>query len=697
MRLFKTALAAISLVAVAFLPAPTALPAQPVPLGSAASVKTDLSGEWRDTARRPLAPAAALAGVPHDFSPSAATPAVPIAAGAGPAPIAIGRKVTRIHFLHTFEPGPDTLAWQRAETAAKEKGDNVPDLPTLFTYRIHLAAGGRIDFPVRWDESIHGRTRDDFWDPLFGMTGDLPLAPIAALSPLPGEPGKVRALYTLSWPNPAPDREVLSVEILPPASPGAGSGHLLAITTDDKPSPGRLLFASPAASSPGDGSFGRPFADLHQAIDQLQPGDTLYLRGGRYLPTRRLLLTRSGAEGRPITLSAYPGETAIIDASRYTFSADPTLKSLRKSPFETRIGFVQIDRQSDWVIRNLRFENMISMGVFANEVTRTDILHNHFFLSPASAIFLTGHHSRANHNTVIRACSLEAFRRHFAHDPARDTDPVLVAHREFLDNRKRRGGFGDECIDVGGTGSTHLEGSFNEVCWGDKEGFDTKGGPEHVKVLHNYIHRNQFWTGLYIDGWTAPLRHVEVAYNVVAHNWGSGIAVNVEFGPLVENVHVHHNLSFNNDLAGIDIGRAGKDGPRRALIIEHNTVVNNGHAQRNRNPAGGINLGSPNVEDIIIRNNLVLDNRDYGLAVFGPAADRAGKNIVLTHNLLWPRPENGWIRDSKNFYADSGENPVFADPRLVDPAKGDFRLRTDSPARGAGTGGADLGAFPYRP
>jgi MYXO-CTERM domain-containing protein len=32
------------------------------------------------------------------------------------------------------------------------------------------------------------------------------------------------------------------------------------------------------------------------------------------------------------------------------------------------------------------------------------------------------------------------------------------------------------------------------------------------------------------------------------------------------------------------------------------------------------------------------------------------------------------------------------DPRFVDPATGDFRLEPDSPARGAGEGGVDLGA-----
>lgn len=685
------------LIALGVLAAAQMLTAQPVSLADVASARASLAGPWRDLAGRALEPGGPVGGVAHSFTPSAATPVVPITPGAAPVRIPVGRPATRIHFLHTFAPGPDTAAWQRAETGAKEKGDNVPDLTTLFTYRIHYTGGGTLDFPVRWDEAIHDQRRDAFWDPLYGMTGDLPLARVAALTPIPGTSGKVGVLYSATWTNPNPERPVSGIELIAPASAAVGNGILLAVTTDATPPTGRILFVAPVSGGAGDGSLRAPFTDLHRAIDALQPGDTLFLRGGRYQPTRRLLLTRSGTEGRPITVAAYPGETAIIDASRYTFSQDRTLAGLGRSPFQTRIGFVQIDKQSDLVLRNLRFENIISMGVFANDVTRVAIEHNHFHLVAASAIFLTGRHSHANHNTVIRACSLEAFRRHFTHDPARASDAILVAQRDYLDNRRRRGGFGDECIDVGGTGSSHLEGSFNEVCWGDKEGFDTKGGPENVRIFNNYIHRNQFWTALYVDGWTAPLRNVEVAYNVVCHNWGSGIAVNTEFGPMVENVHVHHNLSFNNDLAGIDIGRAGHDGPRRGLVIEHNTVVNNGHAERNRNPAGGINLGSANVEHITIRGNLLLNNRDYGIATFGPASAREGKGIEITHNLIWPRQEDGWVRGSDTFYAEAGAQPRFADPLLVDPAAGNYRLRPDSPARGAAHGGADCGAFPFAP
>ena len=71
----------------------------------------------------------------------------------------------------------------------------------------------------------------------------------------------------------------------------------------------------------GDGSEKSPWKSLGNALHRLQPGDTLYLRGGTYY--ERVFPGKSGTEQSPITISSYPGELAIIDAGLREFAETP--------------------------------------------------------------------------------------------------------------------------------------------------------------------------------------------------------------------------------------------------------------------------------------------------------------------------------------------------------------------------------------
>jgi len=73
------------------------------------------------------------------------------------------------------------------------------------------------------------------------------------------------------------------------------------------------FYASPSGASSGDGSISRPW-DLKTALKQppaLQPGDTLWLRGGKYYGPFVSYLT--GTASAPITVRQYPGERATLD------------------------------------------------------------------------------------------------------------------------------------------------------------------------------------------------------------------------------------------------------------------------------------------------------------------------------------------------------------------------------------------------
>lgn len=95
------------------------------------------------------------------------------------------------------------------------------------------------------------------------------------------------------------------------------------ITPTPTPTPvptptGNFVIAAPNGSPSGNGSAANPF-DLQTALNQpsaIQPGTTVYLRGGTY--TGRFISNLSGSTNNPITVRSYPGEWAKINGNKTT-------------------------------------------------------------------------------------------------------------------------------------------------------------------------------------------------------------------------------------------------------------------------------------------------------------------------------------------------------------------------------------------
>ncbi len=70
-----------------------------------------------------------------------------------------------------------------------------------------------------------------------------------------------------------------------------------------------------------DGTEQSPWKSLSHALRRLQPGDTLYLRGGVFY--EQVVLTKSGTAEKPITIASYPGELVILDGGLRDFAESP--------------------------------------------------------------------------------------------------------------------------------------------------------------------------------------------------------------------------------------------------------------------------------------------------------------------------------------------------------------------------------------
>src|SRR3989442_6735799 len=108
-------------------------------------------------------------------------------------------------------------------------------------------------------------------------------------------------------------------------------------------------FAAPAGSSTGDGSR-RPW-DLQTALrggnGKVQPGDTVWLRGGTYTSTSPINSTLAGTPSAPVVVRQYPGERAILDARGATSPTNRGDFLTASGDYSTFWGFEVMDSDPD--------------------------------------------------------------------------------------------------------------------------------------------------------------------------------------------------------------------------------------------------------------------------------------------------------------------------------------------------------------
>ncbi len=568
-----------------------------------------------------------------------------------------------ICFLHTFNPGADLREWF-GESLRRQRQDEEPaEPPTLFRYRVHYADGGTLEVPVRWGEAIHDWLRPD-WEPYVGLLKDMAWGRVAWTAPSPARPSEKLVLYAMEWPNPRPDKLITTIDVVSANGPeqNYGAPAILAITLQQKTATGETYYVapSPTGDDANPGTFERPWGTLHKAAEALQPGDTVYVRGGRHRPDRVVEVQRSGTPEAWISFLGYPGETAVIDGRDVPLGG------------RNRRGILDVPDQSYIRIKNLHVYNSQGQGIGASGYAHhVEFLHNTVFFTCGTGLGAwrgpevgSCHHIRAIGNRLLSTCS-------------------RAANRELL-GRDRRGA--EECLDAGGI--TDFEYAYNEVFYGDKEGIDCKGPCRRGKVHHNYVHH----TGsIYIDAWNDRIEDIEVYSNVNHDSWG-GFKLSTEGAAPADDVSFHHNLVYGCRAHGIYVTDYGEEKP--------NNIKTNIHIYNNTchdNDQFGIFLEGQEVRDVIIRNNICTANDKFQIGAAGQDFDAL--NIQIDHNLI-----DEFYDRTDEARAIRGEELIVSDPLYVDPVAGDFHLQAGSPAIDAGHPApryndpdgtrADVGALP---
>ena len=74
-----------------------------------------------------------------------------------------------------------------------------------------------------------------------------------------------------------------------------------------------VYYVSPTGIDTDPGTIGQPFQTITKAVSVAVAGDTVYVRGGTYVLTATITLSKSGTSGARYRLLAFPGERPLLD------------------------------------------------------------------------------------------------------------------------------------------------------------------------------------------------------------------------------------------------------------------------------------------------------------------------------------------------------------------------------------------------
>ncbi|MGW0820349.1 carbohydrate-binding protein [Streptomyces sp. NPDC002845] len=114
-----------------------------------------------------------------------------------------------------------------------------------------------------------------------------------------------------------------TIRLSPTTSAGLPNIDYLDVETGDTPSPtGPALYVAPNGTDSAAGTESAP-TTLTSAISRITPGGTIYMRGGtyRYSQTVTIPAGNNGTSGDRTELSAYPGETPVLNFSAQSESS----------------------------------------------------------------------------------------------------------------------------------------------------------------------------------------------------------------------------------------------------------------------------------------------------------------------------------------------------------------------------------------
>ena len=279
------------------------------------------------------------------------------------------------------------------------------------------------------------------------------------------------------------------------------------------------FFLSTQGSDQGDGSLQAPWATFNHAIWKLRPGDSLLVRQGHYQEGEiwiRKARGMGGADGRYVTLMAYPGEKVELDGPR---------RMIVDADYMRIQGFTFVNTYS------LDFPSWEGPDLS----THAEILDNHFIGNFLLPIEFCGRNSLIQGNLIdSRNGSSHAIYLHYGYNNVLRNNRILGTYKYGI----------------------HM---YDEHKNEDPQGF--------VRTYHDITLEGNYVTGCrmragIILGTSADnptpgvtMQRVVIRRNIICENGGQGILVKAWQGR-ISDVSIYNNTIYQNVEEGIQIENA---------------------------------------------------------------------------------------------------------------------------------------------
>ena len=462
--------------------------------------------------------------------------------------------------------------------------------------------------------------------------------------------------------------------------------------------PNTSFYVSTSGNDSNPGTQTAPWRTVQHAADTARAGSIVNVRGGVYEELVSINVSGNMSDGF-VTFRSYHGETAVLDATRFTPAGRTGILTIHNQSYVRIEGFE---------IRNFHTaeHRLAPLGIDVHgagshiELLRNNVHHieqtfegrdapgsggNGFGIAvygtdaktPITDLIIDGnevHHLKTGSSeSLVVNGNVTNFR---------------ITHNVVHDNNNIG-------IDVIGFERTAPDPAVDQARDGVVSGnlvynITSKGNPAYRD--------DESSDGIYVDGGTRIL----IEQNVM-HNVDFGIELASEHKDRSTSyITARNNLIYHCHTAGVSIGGYA---PERGHT-EHSIVINNILYENDTSATGSGEFQLQwNMTDNILANNIVYAGPRCLFSLTRTQVEKDRPPVTIDHNLYFcasGAQASKWAAASATVtgfdkYVESTGNDRhsnFMDPHFVDPARNDFHLRSDSPALAAGTtDGLPVGEF----